>query len=105
MNESQVTTALAALSQQTRLRILRYLVTQGPAGATAGDIGKKVEASSSRASFHLAALTQADLITATRRSRHIIYAVDFTAMGALIGYLVKDCCNNNAQVVACCATP
>ena len=102
MNESQVIKALAALSQETRLRILRYLVTKGATGASAGEIGQAVDASSSRSSFHLSALSRAGLITSTRKSRNIIYRVDFGAVGAMIGYLVKDCCKSHADVIACC---
>jgi DNA-binding transcriptional ArsR family regulator len=102
MNESQVIIALSALSQETRLRILRYLVTRGEAGAAAGEIGTAVAASSSRCSFHLSALAGAGLIVSVRRSRSIIYRVDFAAVGAMIGYLVRDCCNSNAHVLACC---
>ena len=105
MEESQALLALSALSQQTRLQILRFLVTKGPAGASAGDVGKFVEASSSRASFHLSSLNHAGLITATRQSRSIIYKVDFEAMAGLIGYLVRDCCNSDSTVLACCTQP
>ena len=103
MNESQVIAAMTALSQNTRLRILRYLVVRGPQGATAGEISETVKATSSRASFHLASLSRAGLISAKRNSRNIIYKVNFQAMGDLVNYLVDDCCQNNATVVACCA--
>ncbi len=102
MNESQVITALAALSQETRLRILRYLVTKGATGASAGEVGHAVDASSSRSSFHLSALSRAGLITSMRKSRNIIYRVDFGVVGAMIGYLVKDCCKSHTEVIACC---
>ncbi len=103
MNEIQVVDALSALSQETRLRMIRYLVTKGGEGAAAGDVAEAAGASSSRASFHLNALSQAGLITPTRASRSIIYRVDFAAMGALIGYLIEDCCQNDPAVVSCCA--
>jgi len=87
------------------LRILRFLVGKGDAGASAGDVGRFVNASSSRASFHLASLSGAGLITATRKSRSIIYRVDFAAVGSLMGYLVKDCCQSHAAVTSCCVDP
>ncbi len=102
MNEEQVINALSALAQETRLRILRYLVSMGSAGAPAGDIAKAVSSSPSRASFHLSAMADAGLITATRVSRSIIYRVNFDAMGGLIGYLVTDCCKNDPRVRNCC---
>jgi len=105
MNEDQIIGALGALAQETRLRILRYLVTKGSDGAPAGEIGEAVGAASSRASFHLSTLSNAGLVTAERKSRQIIYRVDFQAMGGMIGYLIKDCCNNHQDVVACCQIP
>ena len=38
MNEKNVLEMLGALSQETRLRIVRYLVAQGEEGASAGDV-------------------------------------------------------------------
>ena len=102
MNEDQVIEALGALAQETRLRILRFLVTKGSDGASAGEIGEAVDAASSRASFHLSTLAKAGLVTAERKPRHIIYRVNFDAMGGMVGYLINDCCNNHQDVVACC---
>lgn len=104
MNESQAIDALSALSQATRMRMLRFLVKAGPDGAAAGEVGHAVGASSSRASFHLSALTQAGLLRTHRQSRKIIYAVDFDRLGALMGYLLHECCGGNATVLACCTT-
>ena len=102
MKEDQVIEALGALAQETRLRILTFLVTKGSDGASAGEIGEAVDAASSRASFHLSTLAKAGLVTAERRSRNIIYRVDFDAMGGMMGYLIKDCCNSHQGVLACC---
>ena len=73
MNENQATVMFGAMSNNTRLGILRLLVERGTDGVTAGEIGTRVDASSSRASFHLSALENAGLCTSERRSRHIIY--------------------------------
>ena len=59
MEETQAIAMVGALSQETRLRIVRYLVSCGEDGASAGDVGKQVDATSSRASFHLSALENA----------------------------------------------
>ncbi|WP_419906974.1 ArsR/SmtB family transcription factor [Hoeflea sp.] len=102
MKEPSALKMFAALSQETRLRIVRYLVECGAEGASAGDIGEKVGAISSRASFHLAALEQAGIVTSERQSRHIVYRADFEAMGALVSFLLNDCCGKHPVVVACC---
>lgn len=103
LDESQALAALSALSEATRLRILRFLVTRGTVGAPAGEIGEAVGFSSSRGSFHLGALARAGLVTATKVSRQVIYRADMDAIGALLGYLVNDCCGGDPQIVACCA--
>lgn len=103
MNESQALDALSALSEATRLKMLRYLVTKGAKGAAAGDIGAAVGSSSSRSSFHLSALTRAGLLVSERQSRQVIYRVDFKSVGGLIGYLIEDCCGAHPDVVGCCA--
>ncbi len=102
MNEKAALSMFSALSQETRLQVIRYLVQCGDEGASAGDVGARVQASSSRASFHLSALEQAGLISSERKSRHIIYRANFQALGGLISFLLNDCCGNHPDIRACC---
>ena len=102
MDESQAISALGALAQETRLRIIRFLIEVGPDGAPAGDIGKSLGASSSRLSFHLSNLENAGLILSRRDSRRIIYTVDFEQVGGLMDYLLTDCCKDHPAILACC---
>ena len=102
MEEQQALSMLGALSQETRLRIIRYLVQCGDDGASAGDVGKQVDATSSRASFHLSALEQAGAISSERQSRKIIYRVDIRTLGNLISFLLNDCCDNHPDIRKCC---
>lgn len=102
MKEATALEALGALSQETRLRIVRYLVRRGDEGASAGEIGRHVKAASSRASFHLSALEQAGVVTSERRSRQIIYRAHFGTLGGLISYLLNDCCGNHPDIRECC---
>lgn len=102
MDESQALKALGALAQETRLRIVRYLVGAGMRGAAAGEIGQEVGASSSRLSFHLSALDNAGLVSSERNSRKIVYRANFENLGGLIAFLLDDCCNNHPAVCDCC---
>ncbi|MEM9451198.1 MAG: metalloregulator ArsR/SmtB family transcription factor [Cyanobacteria bacterium P01_E01_bin.6] len=102
MKEAQVINALSALSQETRLRIVRYLVSCDDEGAAAGDIAEHVDAGASNASFHLSALEHSGLVTSERQSRKIIYRADFEKIGGLISFLLNDCCGNNPDIRACC---
>lgn len=99
--EKQALDAFAALSQPTRLRILRLLVATGPDGLAAGAIGEAMDgASSSRISFHLAALEQAGLVESRREGRSIIYSAAFPVLAGLVEFLMRDCCQGNAQICA-----
>lgn len=104
MEETQAIARLSALSNETRLRMLKSLVAAGPAGLLAGEVASAVGAAPSRASFHLSLLADTGLISATRNARQITYRVEFEAVGALMQYMLEDCCQNNPTVRACCMT-
>ncbi|MBO6509100.1 MAG: winged helix-turn-helix transcriptional regulator [Roseibium sp.] len=104
MYESEALAAFSSISSATRLRILKGLVAAGPEGMTAGEIAERVDATPSRASFHLSNMADAGLVVATRQSRQISYRVDFNTMGALVRYLMEDCCQNNEIVRGCCVS-
>lgn len=92
--------ALAALSQETRLQIFRYLVRRGPEGAAAGEIGEEFGLPGATLSHHLNTLRQSGLVQQTRQGRSMIYAPDFARMNALLGYLMEDCCAGQCAPVA-----
>ena len=100
MDESQALVAFGALSQETRLRILRLLVVAGPEGIAAGTIAERGAVSPSNVSFHLKELERAGLITARRDARSIIYAASFDALSGLIRFLMDDCCNGRPEICA-----
>jgi DNA-binding transcriptional ArsR family regulator len=102
MNESQAITALGALAQETRLRIVRHLVTKGTEGDSAGEIGRAVDAAPAKITFHISALERAGLVNSEKVSRMIVYRINFDQIGQVLNYLLQDCCNNNATVRACC---
>ena len=102
MNEENAIAMFGALSQETRMQIVRYLVGRGDKGASAGDIGLEVDAISSRASFHLAALEKAALVTSERQSRHIIYRANIENLGKLVSFLLNDCCAGHPDILECC---
>ena len=103
MEQQQAIKILSALSHETRLRIVRYLVQCGKDGACAGEVAKQVGAASPRASFHLSNLVSAGVIKSKRRSRSIIYTADFDSLGGLIGFLLEDCCGGHPEIISCCA--
>ena len=98
MDERQALDALGALSQDTRLRVVRLLVQAGPQGMSAGAIGEAVGASSSNASFHLAHLERSGLIRSRREARSIIYSANVEGLTGLIRFLMEDCCRGRPEI-------
>lgn len=98
MKQRNALAALAALAQDTRLAVFRYLVTVGPDGASAGDIAQAVKVAAPTLSFHLKQLEQARLVTSQRRSRSIIYSADYERMRALLAFLMEDCCRGRPEI-------
>ncbi len=92
MKSDLAVSALSALANEHRLAVFRLLVQAGPEGRPAGAIAEALAMPASSLSFHLAHLTRAGLIKQTRESRSLIYAADFGAMNALVGFLTENCC-------------
>lgn len=109
MEEGQALMAFGALSQETRLRILRHLVVAGEDGIAAGALAEKLEVSASNISFHLKELERAGLVAARRDARSIFYAARYEALRGLIRFLMDDCCAGRPEIcfpdaakTACC---
>jgi ArsR family transcriptional regulator, arsenate/arsenite/antimonite-responsive transcriptional repressor / arsenate reductase (thioredoxin) len=92
MTKREMVAALAALAQETRLDIMRMVVERGTAGMRAGEIGAPLKMSSATLAFHLNQLRHANLVTAKRESRLIIYAPQHQTMQTLLDYLTTHCC-------------
>ncbi len=102
MKQSKALAALSALAHGDRLDLIRLLVQTGDGGLPAGEIARTLGMSASRLSFHLSALEQAGLLRSQKVARNVIYAVDAAGLGAIIAYLLNDCCMEHPEVVACC---
>ena len=92
MDIQQATATFGALSQETRLKVLRLLVKHGPKGAPAGTLSDALGIPHNTLSFHLAQLSHAGLVLSRREGRSIIYSADFETITDLIRFLVEDCC-------------
>jgi DNA-binding transcriptional ArsR family regulator len=103
MTAGKTIAALAALAHEHRLAAYRLLVEAGPGGLPAGLVAERLGIPPSSLTFHLQQLFRAELITQRRLSRQLIYAANFPAMNALVGYLTENCCGQGAS--GACATP
>lgn len=113
MDRQSAIETLAALAQTTRLDAFRLLVSHEPEGLAAGEIARRLEAPHNTMSSHLAILTRAGLVQATRQSRSIVYRARLDGIAELTAYLLKDCCGGRSEVcepliaalTPCCLAP
>jgi DNA-binding transcriptional ArsR family regulator len=92
MEMTEAVDALAALAQESRLKVYRLLVEAGPDGVSAGRIGEELELPPATLSFHLAHLARTGLVRSRQEGRFVIYSADFQNMNELVGYLTENCC-------------
>ncbi|MCX7307791.1 MAG: metalloregulator ArsR/SmtB family transcription factor [Afipia sp.] len=100
MESENTILALAALAQSTRLDVFRLLVKREPHGLPAGDIAKALAVPQNTMSSHLAILSRAELISATRCGRSIVYRADLALLQNVVLFLLKDCCGGRPEICA-----
>jgi arsenate reductase len=100
METMDAAAGFAALSQETRLDLMRTLASRGASGMAAGELAAALGLAPSTLSFHLAALDQAGLVRSTRQGRYIIYAVRFAGLRTLFGFLTETCCGGRPDISA-----
>ncbi len=91
---------LSALAHEGRLALFKQLVRMEPEGMAAGALARAVGTNFTTASAQLGVLSQAGLVTNRRQGRSIIYRVDFGEARALIAFLMEDCCQGRAEILA-----
>jgi len=96
MEKSNAVAALAALAQDNRLDVFRLLVQAGPEGMAAGAVAEALDLAPNTLTFHFDRLRMAGLVTVRREGRSMIYAAQYAAMNALLGYLTENCCQGRS---------
>ncbi len=104
MEERQAVATLTALAHETRLRVVRRLMVEGPSGLPAGAIAQTLGITPPTLSFHLKELERSGLLRSWRRQRQIFYAVEIDGMRKLLAFLTQDCCNGHPEVCGDLAT-
>lgn len=106
MDKLLATTVFESLASGVRLDIYRLLVKAGPAGLVAGEIGTALAVPPTNLSFHLKALTHAQLVSVVQEGRFQRYRANLALMQELIAYLTAECCAGHPeQCVETCLTP
>lgn len=98
MDKLQALSAFAALSQETRLDVLRLLIEAGPDGMAAGDIGVRLGVRQNTMSANLAVLAHAGLVRTRREGRNVHYAADTETVRGLLDFLMRDCCGGRPEL-------
>ena len=91
MEDKEIAATFSALSQATRVRVLRLLAEAGARGLRAGELQARTDVPASTLSFHLAALERAGLADSRREGRTAVYAVRPAHAGRLLDFAVAIC--------------
>jgi ArsR family transcriptional regulator, arsenate/arsenite/antimonite-responsive transcriptional repressor len=86
-----------SLASGVRLNVFRLLVKAGPAGLVAGEIAATLELPPTNLSFHLKALSHAQLVNVTQEGRFQRYRANLSLMQDLISYLTEECCSGQPE--------
>jgi DNA-binding transcriptional ArsR family regulator len=97
---------LSAMGAESRLRVLRLLLSAHPEGLVVGEIGEELEIPNSTLSHHLEKLKNEDLIRVQREGTFLRYTANTAVLEELLGFLFAECCTRNKVVepekVVCC---
>lgn len=101
MNLDTALIAFSAISQETRLRVLKLLIEYGRDGTPAGALSDQLEIPHNSLSFHLGQLSHAGLVTSRKQGRSIIYAASNDTIQEMIAYLNENCCIRETCATDC----
>jgi DNA-binding transcriptional ArsR family regulator len=97
---------MAALGTETRLRIVRLLLSAHPYGMVVGEIGSELGIPPSTLSHHLEKLKNEDLVRVRRESTFLRYTANTQALQDILAFLFAECCTRNAAIkpedITCC---
>src|SRR5450830_1766920 len=100
MDKLSAITVFESLASGVRLDIYRLLVKVGPQGMVAGEISTLLAVPPTNLSFHLKALTHAQLVSVVQEGRFQRYRANLALMQELIGYLTAECCAGHPEQCA-----
>ena len=91
----------AAAGSEPRLEVLLTLVRAGYDGLSVGDIQERMAIPPSTLAHHLRFLAAAGLIVQEKQGRTVINRANFDQIEALAGFLLRECCADEAEGRAC----
>jgi DNA-binding transcriptional ArsR family regulator len=96
-----------ALGTESRLRILRLLLSAHPEGMVVNEIGQELAIPASTLSHHLDKLKSEELVSVEREGTFLRYTANTETLQELLGFLYAECCTRNKAIkpetiVRCC---
>jgi DNA-binding transcriptional ArsR family regulator len=91
---------MAALGTETRLRIVRLLLSAHPEGLVVGEIGSELGIPASTLSHHLEKLKNEDLVKVQRESTFLRYTANTRTLQDILAFLFAECCTRNKAIKA-----
>ncbi len=91
-SEQKAADALAALGNQTRLRIFKVLIRAGHEGINVGSIQRLIGVPATTLAHHLNTLAAAGLIAQEKRGREVICTASFGAVNDVLNFVKSECC-------------
>ena len=88
----------AAMGTESRLHIMRLLLSAHPHGLVVGEIQSELGISASTLSHHLDKLKNEGLVDVKRESTFLRCTANTAALQELLGFLYAECCTRN-QVI------
>src|SRR5271166_2224371 len=89
---------LAALGTETRLRIVRLLLSAHPEGMVVGEIGAELGIPPSTLSHHLEKLKNEGLVSVRRESTFLRCTANTQTLQEIVGFLFAECCTRNKAI-------
>ena len=88
----------AAVGTESRLRIVRLLLSAHPDGMVVGEIQDELEISASNLSHHLEKLKNEGLVRVSREGTFLRCTANAEALQELLTFLYAECCTRNKAV-------
>jgi ArsR family transcriptional regulator, arsenate/arsenite/antimonite-responsive transcriptional repressor len=84
--------SFSSLSQETRLKVFKFMLEFGRDGTTPGVIAEALKVPANTLSFHLSHMAKANLVTSQKAGRTITYFANTDLIQDLIEFLQENCC-------------
>jgi ArsR family transcriptional regulator len=89
---------LAAMGTESRLQIVRLLLSAHPKGLIAGDLGAELSIPASTLSHHLDRLKREGLVTVAREGTFLRYTANTAVLSELLEFLFAECCTRTCAI-------